>query len=265
MINRVRRNTLLTSTRWVWPTLLLIPFSVSAGCLSADDPISTDRPSVANTSDTVPKGSVQLEGGVTETRNQGIWTIDLPETRMRVGVTDCTEILADFPDYYRSSTTGANQGTTNPGLAIKHQFPDWVDGLTLLGTIGVLLDTGDAAIAGAGSNAYAQVPWSYDFGNSWSINGMFSTLEQRHAPNTNSIYVSTLYLDRVVNDKSDMFVEFANNDQKEVASVNTWGLGGAYRITQMQQFDFKVGSGLNKAGPGFYMTIGYSVRLNRLF
>ena len=271
MIIRTSRPNWLTSTwlAWLLSTLFTMPLSAYAGCSASDDPISTDRPSTANSSATIPKGSLQLENGMTETHDQSIWTIDLPETRMRVGLADCTEVLVDFPDYYRSNvasgSNGASNGTSNIGTAIKHQFPDWVNGFTFSGTLGVFLDTGNSALAGAGPNPYAQSPWSYDLGSSWSVNGMFGILTQRHALNSNSICESTLYLDRSINDKSDMFIEYGINEQKGTTSIGTWGVGGSYRFMPMQQVDFKLGSGVNNAAPSFYLSIGYSVRFNRLF
>lgn len=78
--------------------LSLGSFSAHAGCSSADDAISTDRPSTANPATTIPSGSIQIENGMTGSHSQGVSIFDLPESRVRVGLTECTEFLLDLPD-----------------------------------------------------------------------------------------------------------------------------------------------------------------------
>jgi hypothetical protein len=133
------------------------------------------------------------------------------------------------------------------------------------GTIGVFLNTGDSAIAGAGPNLYAQLPWSYDLGNNWSVNGMFGAVGQHHTVNTNNVYQTTVYLDHGINDKSDLFIEYVNNSQQNSTLTDTWGIGGSYRFLRHQQVDIKVGSSLNNAPSSYYFSVGYSLRFDRLF
>jgi hypothetical protein len=202
---------------------------------------------------------------MTTTRDPGESIYDAPETRLRIGLANCTELLVDLPNYYHANMLGGIDGASNLGPAIKHQFPDWITGLTLSSTVGVFLNTGNPAIAGSGPNPYAQLPWSYDLGNDWSINGMFGALQQRHEINNNTIYQSTFYLDHGLNDKSDIFIEYVNNYQQNIVASNTIGVGGSYRFMPHQQVDFKLGSGWNNATPNFYFSIGYSLRFDRVF
>src|SRR5271170_156845 len=63
------------------------------GCPTAADAIDTDRPDTTNSSETVPKGGVQLENGV----NIADWSdgtrLDGSNSRIRLGLVDCGEVL----------------------------------------------------------------------------------------------------------------------------------------------------------------------------
>lgn len=235
-----------------------------ADCPSPDDPIVTDRPSVANSSSAVPEGSLQFENGISFDGEREGTIFDLPETRARLGVTACTEFLVDLPDYTRAERTGGVDGVTNIGPAIKHQFQGLPDGLTLSGTIGTFLGTGDKAIAGRGPAPYAQLPWSYDLGQNWSINGMYSATFHPRDPDTNPSLQTSVYLDRTVSDKSDVFVEYINDYQGGAATLNRFDVGATYRFSPTRQVDLKLGAGVNSASPDWYVTVGYSFRFDRL-
>jgi len=84
-----------------------------AACPVADDAIATDRPSIANSSAVVPAGSAQFENGVSFSRRQGTSTYDQPETRVRLGLGACTEILLDLPDFTHADGKAAFSGVTN--------------------------------------------------------------------------------------------------------------------------------------------------------
>src|SRR5271169_4250218 len=72
-----------------------------------DEPISTDRPAVANSSVVVPQGSFQAENGLLITSSQGQRSFDGPETSLRFGVASTTELRFSAPDYYRDVPSGA--------------------------------------------------------------------------------------------------------------------------------------------------------------
>jgi hypothetical protein len=72
------------------------------GCPSSTSEISTDRPDTTNSSRVVPYGSLQVENGVDWTVRQRSDVISGTETRVRLGVAQCTEVLADVPTYFYS-------------------------------------------------------------------------------------------------------------------------------------------------------------------
>src|ERR1700746_3718737 len=72
------------------------------GCPTSASEISTDRPDVTNSSRVVPYGSLQAENGLDWTVRQGSNVVSGSETRLRLGVAQCPEVLADVPTYFYS-------------------------------------------------------------------------------------------------------------------------------------------------------------------
>jgi hypothetical protein len=233
-----------------------------AECLSDSDGIATDRPTGPNSSATVPQGSVQFENGFSGVHDQGATAYDLPATRVRFGAFACTEFLVDLPDYTHGH--GIN-GVTDPSPAVKHQFQDLPDGLTLWTTIGVALPTGDRTLSGRGPAPFIQLPATYDLGDGLSLNGMYSVTFHPDDAGNHPFNQTSVYLDRVVTDNSDVFLEYVNVYQYGAATQNSIDFGGSYRYAALRQVDFKLGFGVNRAAPDWYFSIGYSFRFDHIF
>ena len=91
----------------------IVKASAAEYCPDAQSEIQTDRPDVTNSSYVVPTGSLQAENGINITAHRGSRSIDGTNTRIRLGVAHCTELLVDLPDYFHSVHDGG---------------PDWVFG-----------------------------------------------------------------------------------------------------------------------------------------
>jgi len=70
------------------------------GCPTAKDEIATDRPDVTNSSLVVPVGSLQSENGVNFSSRDVGQIIDGTNTRWRLGIATCLELLVDLPTYF---------------------------------------------------------------------------------------------------------------------------------------------------------------------
>ena len=102
---------------------LLACVLIGTGRLKAQDsttgptavpPITTDRPSVTDSSTVVPKDVLQMENGFLFNGSQGLRTFDVPETLIRFGLTSKTELRFYVPDYYYTQSLGLNAGAA-PG------------------------------------------------------------------------------------------------------------------------------------------------------
>src|SRR5260370_9648502 len=141
------------------------------GCPTAKDQIATDRPDVTNSSLVVPVGSLQSENGVNVSARDGGRTIDGTNTRWRLGVAPCLELLLDLPTYFANIRAPGSSGFSNVAPAIKWQVSPVLGKVDLSLVFGVSLPTGAAEIAGRGAQPYLQMPWSWELRHCWGFTG----------------------------------------------------------------------------------------------
>jgi hypothetical protein len=246
---------------------LITPASPAVGadsCPNSADEISTDRPDVTNSSVVVPYGSLQVENGVDWTVRQGSNVVNGTETRLRLGVAQCTEVLADVPTYFYSLNGRASSGFSDLVVSVKRELPVPL-GFHLSATGGLGFPTGASKISSHGYDPYIQVPWSRRIADDWSLHGMFTVtwFSSQHA--SNPTFEPTLSLERKFGPTRDLFVEYVGDYPNHARPSQILDGGGSWRVTKVQQIDFHAGFGLNNSSPDHFFGIGYSFRLDGLF
>jgi hypothetical protein len=234
-------------------------------CSNGETDIATDRPDVTNSSVVVPRESVQVENGINWTSRQSATVIDGPNSRVRLGVAQCMEVLFDLPNYSRPLGGPASAGFSDFSPAIKRQLGRLPGDIELSATVGLELPTGTTRIAGSGYGAYAQFPWSKEIGEGWGLSGMVTAFlipgESAHNPTLEP----TFAVERQVGSRADVFMEYVADHPRRGLSSQVVDSGGAYRITPTQQIDIRAGVGLNRAAPNYLFGIGYSFRFDHVF
>ena len=233
------------------------------GCPNSADEISTDRPDVTNSSLVVPYGSLQVENGVDETRRQGSNVVSGTETRLRLGVAQCTEVLADVPTYFYSLNGRASSGFSDLVVSVKRQLPVPL-GFHLSATGGLGFPTGASRVSTHGYDPYIQIPWSRRITDDWSLHGMFTVTWFTSQHRINPTFEPTLSLERALGPAGDLFVEYVGEYPNHARPSQILDAGGSWRVTRVQQLDFHVGFGLNSSSPNHFFGIGYSFRLDGL-
>jgi hypothetical protein len=246
----------------------LLLASATAGL--ADDTCSqnaivTDRPSVTNSSLVVPVGSLQGENGVNLSRQDGDEVLDGTNTRLRLGVAQCLELLVDLPNYITGLHGILPSGFGDVSPAFKWQVSPIPGKVDLSVTFGAALPTGAVAIAGPGPQPYLQFPWSADLGKGWSVSGMVTNFFIPDSVVNAYTNQSTFVLQKDLDKRSFLFVEYVGDFPAHGATAQLFNSGGGYRITDTQQIDFRLGFGLDRAAPAYIFGIGYSFRLDGLF
>src|SRR5580704_6236190 len=232
------------------------------GCPDASQDIVTDRPSVTKSSVVVPTGSLQMENGINWTAHPGQDALDGPNTRFRLGIADCTEMLVDLPDYTGGIDGHGPVGFSDIAPAIKHQFGGLPQGTNLSATVGLAVPTGAQAISGSGYNPYLQFPWTQDLGGGWTAGGMMSTTWLTGQPVSETVFQPSFLIDRQISPHSDLFAEYIGDYQTRGLPGQVLNFGGSYRLTQTQQIDFHAGVGLNRNSPDYFVGVGYSLRFD---
>ena len=99
-------------------------------CPTAKDEIATDRPDVTNSSLVVPTGSLQSENGVNFSARDGGRVLDGTNTRWRLGIAPCLELLLDLPTYFAIVRRPGNSGSRK---SFNGSLPLWPHSLPLGG------------------------------------------------------------------------------------------------------------------------------------
>lgn len=233
-------------------------------CPTRGDQIDTDRPDTTNSSEVVPRGSLQLENGV----NIADWSdgtrLDGTNSRLRLGVADCAEILVDIPDYSFSPRDAGTRGFNGIAPAAKLELQGLPEGLQASVVVGTGLPTGASSNGGDTTRPYLQIPWSQEIGDGFGIHGM---LTETWIPGqrSDSLFEETLSLEREFGESLDAFIEYVGDYPQHQTASQILNFGGAWRFTRLQQVDFHAGFGFTSAAPRSYLGLGYSLRVDGLF
>lgn len=234
-------------------------------CPTAKDEIATDRPDVTNSSLVVPMGSFQSENGVNFRGQDGGQIIDGTNTRWRLGVAPCLEVLVDLPTYLGPTRGPGNSGFTDVTPAIKWQVSPIPGKIDLSLVAGVALPTGAPGIAGPGAQPYLQMPWSWELHDGWGVSGMLTEFFRPADVVTRGITETTFSIDKKVTERASLFAEYVGDYPENASPSQLFNSGGTYRLTPTQQVDFHVALGLNHNAPSYIVGIGYSFRIDGLF
>jgi hypothetical protein len=235
------------------------------GCPKATDEIETDRPDVTNSSLVVPVGSLQSENGVNFSIRGDGRTIDGTDSRLRLGVAPCLEVLVDLPTYFANLQGAGNSGFSNVAPALKWQISPLPGTFDLSVVTGVALPMGAVAIAGRGAQPYLQFPWSSELRDGWGISGMFTEFFRPADLSTKRISEATFVLEKKLTEQFKLFTEYVADYPEGASSSLLLNSGAVYRLDRTHQVDFHIAFGLNHNAPNYIVGVGYSFRLDGLF
>ena len=154
--------------------LHVAPAGAAEGCTQTSTPIATDRPDVTNSSVVVPVGSLQNENGANVSRRAGADVFDGTNSRWRLGIAPCFEVLIDLPNYVGTFRGVGASGFGNVAPAFKWQIspaPGKVD-LSVPGPNGIPLKL----------NLRAMTVWRVDHDGQWRCVVDISNEEPAAAP-----------------------------------------------------------------------------------
>jgi len=224
--------------------------------------ISTDRPSVANSSVVVPRGDFQVENGllVTDTQRQTI--LDLPESDWRFGLLDKTELRLSVPDYfYGISGPGVGpSGFGDMAVGVKQQLGPTPGNFNLSAIVFVSFPTGTRNISSGGYDPGLQLPWSRQLSANWTAGGQVAFYWPTERTR-NFTGETTFFLDRQLTKPWDAFVEYAGDFPHRGGSRQILHFGSSYKLSPRQQIDFQIAAGLSPAAPHMFVGVGYSFLL----
>lgn len=233
-------------------------------CPTAASDIDTDRPDTTNSSQTVPSGSLQLENGINIADWSGGARLDGTNSRVRLGLADCAEVLVDVPNYSFSPRSAGVRGFTGLTPAAKWELQDLPEGFRVSVVAGATLPTGPAGNGNDRTKPYLQIPWSQEIGGDFSLHGMLTETWIPGAT-SDSLFEETLSLERELGNSLDAFVEYVGDYPQHQTASQVLNFGAAWRFAQLGQVDFHAGFGFNQQSPKSFLGLGYSFRVDGLF
>jgi hypothetical protein len=234
-------------------------------CPTAADEIATDRPDITNSSRVVPVGSFQSENGINLSTRDGGRTVDGTNSRWRLGIAPCLEVLVDLPTYYANVKAPGSSGFSDLAPALKWQISPLPGKIDLSMVVGVALPTGVAEITGRGAQPYLQFPWSWELHDGWGLSGMFTEFFQPAGFTTKRVTQTTFVIEKKLTEKMSVFTEYAGDYPEGAGPSVLLNSGGLYHLTPTQQLDFHFAVGLNHNAPNYIVGVGYSFRVDGLF
>lgn len=240
-----------------------------------DDAISPDRPNVANSSQVVGPGRVQLEIGANWDRQRNddlhVRTLTTPAL-LRFGLGATTELRVETDgrsvEHEVDQATGAR--TTSAGwnatsIGFKWHFADGEGMQPSLGLIGsATLPTGSRALRGRGLLPQLALPAEWELPKDWSLgvtSGAGVDLDDNGARYGYGILAASL--GKKFNERAQGFLEVA---APQIASASHGGnrvqvdAGVSWLVNKDCQVDAMVVHGLNRNTPGLSLAFGLSVR-----
>lgn len=245
--------------------MLTIAGARAESCLQPTDEIVTDRPDVTNSSLVVPVGSFQSENGVNLSSQGGGRTFDGTNSRWRLGVAPCLEVLVDIPTYFSNIKVPGSSGFSDVAPAVKWQISPVPGKIDLSMTAGVALPTGAAGIAGRGVQPYLQFPWSWQLRDGWGLSGMFTEFFRPDDLTRKRITETTFVIEKKLTDRTSIFTEYVGDYPAGASPNQLLNSGLLYHPTRLQQLDFHFAVGLNHNAPSYIVGVGYSFRVDGLF
>ena len=221
--------------------------------------LSTDRPSIADWSPVVPRGALQIESGLQATDNTGQWTLDLPETLVRYGLIENTELRLAVPNYFLHQPVAGSttSGFGDLGIGVKQQLGT-LAGFNLLLIPLLTLPTGARGISSGGYDPGLQLPWARSLTSDWTVAGQLAAYWPTEDGSRNYTTELTVLIDRQLRVPWDAFIEYAADIPRRGGSRQLLHAGTAYKLAPHHQIDFHVAVGLTHAAPRGFVGVGYS-------
>lgn len=233
---------------------------------SFSEPIATDRPTFSLSPATIPKGRIQIETGYTfslEKASPDVKTHNFPETLVRIGLTETTELRLEWPTLTYISNGQDVNGFNDLALGFKVQVLQQQGFRPRLSFVGRLsIPTGDKDFSSDRVDPLFRTILTYALNKRV---GLFGTVNIGSPTSQGTRFVqvsSSLGLSAAIRDRLTGFVEYFGLYPRDVASgsANFLQTGVLYQLTYNLQLDVRVGGGLTHGSDDLLTGAGISWR-----
>jgi len=243
--------------------LVLTSFAMTAPASGAAAPdLVTDRPDFTESGVVVPRGSVQVEAGLTwEDGDDGVRSFAGPEALVRWGMSDEFELRFGLPDYVNLSNGVSESGLGDASLGAKLQLGpvgDW----DLAGILTVSTPTGDDGFTSDGWDPQFILAAGRDLNARWSLGAQVSLESASTDEERVTFGGATLVLGSSLDDegRTGAFLELAAILPESGTAPLTLHHGYTRLLSDTLQIDLHGGVGLSDTAPDAFVGAGVSFR-----
>jgi hypothetical protein len=235
---------------------------------SATPAISTERPTVGDSPDVVPKDSFQVENGIGLTFQKAQYALDLPESLIRYGVTEHFEVRFQTSDevYEPQNRTGAaSWQTTDPAFSVKALLGVPNGFRPRSGILALSFPEGGPAWTSGSYDPSATIIWTQAFHKGYFLNEVagatLTTLSGARRPE----WAPSVAGGRALTSTVTGFAEYAPTVLPDGTLEYVVDGGVALVHHNLTQFDVRTGYLRDSNGYHTLLTFGYSIRRDGLF
>ena len=240
------------------------PAAAPAAPAGADDAVTPDRPGFTNGSDVVPKGRIQVEGGVTRNvypaGNGAGHVTDAPEVLLRTGLNDKTELRVTLPDYFWPA--GPSRGGFGDGaVGLRYKFYQSADGNTKLAftpTLSVPLKT--AVTTSGHVDPTLLLSGQTTSGARWGISSNLILSYPTVSGSRLANYSATAQVTYALSGPLAVFGDVYDNAVSGSLPAPIADAGFTYKVAPNAQLDLETGRGLGGTAPTQFYGGGVAVR-----
>lgn len=246
-----------------------------------DEPLVTDRPDFTESTDAVPPGRYQLEGGYTFTlddrRARRSRSHAAPELLLRSGLFEDLELRIGWegymwlneqvPDRSRAGRsilrTERSHGDSDLYLGIKHKLVEQDGWRPHFGLIpAVTVPSGSADASSGDVDPEIKAAWAYDLAEGLSLAGNFNLGVPTDEGRRFIQPAASVSLAFDVLENAGAYVEYFGfyPAARDSGAAHTLNGGVSWRITERFQIDWRAGIGLNNEADDFFTGIGFAIR-----
>lgn len=235
-----------------------------------DGPLVTDRPDFTESTETVPRGRFQLEGGYTFTyaRRAGERTRDhsFGELLLRAGIAQDVELRIGAPSlaHLDADPGGRETGLTDSSLGFKIHALDqdgWIPSFGVIASVS--LPTGSDPFSSDDVDPAVTLAWAYELTPSLGVAGNFNFAGPSDEDGRYFEPSASISLAASLTEQLGIYVEYfgfypgGGQDREDTHFAST---GLTWLVHDNLQFDVRVGAGLNEASDDLFAGAGFAVR-----
>lgn len=244
--------------------------ALAAGCAPRavlTDPIVTDRPDFTESVETVPRGWVQVEGGYTASRGDGVTEHTAGELLLRAGLAERVELRVGLPSYTVAGrgdarVTGLGDASLGAKVALwgGDSLRAWAPRTSLI--VATSLPTGHRDLRAPAAVPEAKLALGWDVGERASFASNLNAALPREAGARHAELSASGSLGVALGARAGAYAEwFGYFPEATGAAASHYVNGGAtYQLSPHVQLDARVGRGVGRVAEDWFMGVGAARR-----